>query len=82
MARERRLLSEEFRREAVKLKGQPGTSKAAIARDFGIGVNLLERWCRDSDVDAQGADVPEKISPKNMSACGANWQKSRRSTTY
>jgi hypothetical protein len=37
MARERRLFSEEFKREAVKLVGQPGASKAAIARDLGIG---------------------------------------------
>ncbi|MGF6273726.1 transposase-like protein, partial [Massilia sp. UYP11] len=29
MARERRLFSEEFKREAVKLVGQPGASKAA-----------------------------------------------------
>lgn len=33
MARERRLFSEEFKREALKLVGQPGASKAAIARD-------------------------------------------------
>lgn len=37
MESERRLFSEEFKREAVKLVGQPGSSKAAIARDLGIG---------------------------------------------
>jgi transposase len=46
------LFSEEFKREAVKLVGQPGASKAAIARDLGIGANLLGRWCRDANVDA------------------------------
>jgi len=37
MARERWLFSEEFKREAVKLVGQPGASKAGIAGDLGIG---------------------------------------------
>lgn len=53
MARERRLFSEEFKREAVKLVGQPGASKAAISRDLGIGANLLGRWCREANVDEQ-----------------------------
>lgn len=44
MAHERRLFSEEFKREAVKLVGQPGASNAAIARDLGIGGSLLGRW--------------------------------------
>ena len=64
MAHERRLFSEEFKREAVKLVGQPGASKAAIARDLGIGANLLGRWCRDANVDAEGTDVLEKVSPQ------------------
>ena len=62
MARERRLFSEEFKREAVKLVGQPGASKAAIARDLGIGANLLGRWCRDADVDSEVAVGREKVS--------------------
>lgn len=44
---QRRTFSEEFKHEAVKLTRQPGASKAAIARDLGIGANLLGRWCRD-----------------------------------
>ena len=61
MARERRLFSEEFKREAVKLVGQPGASKAGIARDLGIGANLLGRWCREANVDGQ-LGCGEKIS--------------------
>ncbi|MCA1247914.1 transposase [Massilia sp. MS-15] len=49
------MFSEEFKREAVKLVGQPGASEAAIARDLGIGANLLGRWCRDANVDAEVA---------------------------
>jgi transposase len=61
MARERRLFSEEFKREAVKLVGQLGASKAGIARDLGVGANLLGRWCREADVDGQ-VDGGEKGS--------------------
>lgn len=61
MARERRLFSEEFKREAVKLVGQPGASKAAIARDLGIGANLLGRWCREANVDGS-VGGGEKVS--------------------
>jgi transposase len=62
MARERRLFSKEFKREAVKLVGQPGASKAAIARDLGIGANLLGHWCRDANVDAEVVSGGEKVS--------------------
>lgn len=61
MARERRLFSEEFKREAVKLVGQPGASKAGIARDFGIGANLLGRWCKEANVEGQVGGA-EKVS--------------------
>lgn len=55
MTRERRYFSEEFKREAVRLASQPGSSKAAIARDLGIGANLLGRWCRDLSGGGQTA---------------------------
>ncbi|WP_211445248.1 transposase [Collimonas humicola] len=63
MARERRLFSEEFKREALKLAHQPGASKVAIARDLGVGANLLGRWCRESSGESQ-ADCGgiEKVS--------------------
>lgn len=63
MARERRYFSEEFKREAVRLASQPGSSKAAIARDLGIGANLLGRWCRDLSGGAQSAgSSADKVS--------------------
>ena len=65
MARERRLFSEEFKREAVKLVNQPGATKAAIARDLGIGANLLGRWCRDDSGEiAVSSGSSEKVSPQ------------------
>ena len=56
MVRERRFFSDEFKREAVKLVRQPGASKAAIARDLGVGSNVLGRWVRDEE--GTGASVP------------------------
>jgi len=44
---QRRRFTEEFKHEAVKLARQPGASVAAIARDLGIGANLLGRWVRE-----------------------------------
>ena len=65
MARERRLFSEEFKREAVKLVNQPGATKAAIARDLGVGANLLGRWCRDvSGEPVARSGSSEKVSPQ------------------
>lgn len=65
MARERRLFSEEFKREAVKLVNQPGATKAAIARDLGVGANLLGRWCRDvSGATVASSGSGEKVSPQ------------------
>jgi transposase len=65
MARERRLFTEEFKREAVKLVNQPGATKAAIARDLGVGANLLGRWCRETGGEtAVSISNGEKISPQ------------------
>lgn len=42
----RRKFSEEFKREAVGLTRQPGANLSGIARDLGIGPDLLWRWRR------------------------------------
>lgn len=63
MARERRLFSDEFKREAVKLVNQPGATKAAIARDLALGPNLLGRLCREASSEAAVSDGGrEKVS--------------------
>ena len=61
MARERRLFSEEFTREAVKLVGQPEASKAGIAHDLDVDASLSGRWCREANVDGHAGDT-EKVS--------------------
>jgi transposase len=64
MVRERRLVSEEFKLEAVSLVGRPGTSKTAIARDLGIGANLMGRLCREANIDAEILGGHETVSPQ------------------
>lgn len=81
MARKRELFSGEFKREAVKLVGQPDASKAATGRCLGIGTNLLGRWCRDANVGAEFASGREKCRPRGTSASVVSWQKSKRSAT-
>jgi transposase len=39
--------SEEFKRGAVEQVRQPGVSYAQVARELGIGANLLSRWARE-----------------------------------
>ena len=44
---QRRNFSEEFKREAVGLTRQPGISVSQVARELGVGSNLLFRWRRE-----------------------------------
>ena len=53
---QRRTFTDEFKHEAVKLVRQPGAIKAAIARDLGVGPNLLGRWVREEEGSA--ASIP------------------------
>ena len=43
----RRRFSGEFKREAVALTAAPDVSVAQMARELGIGANLLGRWRRE-----------------------------------
>ncbi len=51
----RRRYSEEFKRGAVEQTRQPGVSCAQVARELGIGANLLTRWKREADAAGQQA---------------------------
>lgn len=62
MARERRAFTDEFKREAVKLARQPGATKAGIARDLGVGANLLGRWCREGSGPSQPPGRQDGVS--------------------
>jgi len=45
----RRQYSVEFKQGAVEQTRQPGVSCAQVARELGVGANLLSRWRREAD---------------------------------
>lgn len=51
----RRKYSPEFKHGAVEQTRQPGVSCAQVARELGIGGNVLTRWVREADATGQGA---------------------------
>ena len=51
----RRKFSAEFKQGAVEQASQPGVSCAQIARELGIGANLLTRWKREARTQGTGA---------------------------
>jgi len=52
----RRKYSEEFKREAVNLTRQPGSTVSQVARDIGVGSSLLFRWRRE--LEGEGKSFP------------------------
>ena len=60
----RRRFSDEFKREAVELTLQSGVTQAQIARELGIGANLLGRWVRELR-DAGSSAFPGKGVPRD-----------------
>jgi len=51
----RRKYSLEFKRGAVDQARQPGVSCAQVARELGIGANLLSRWKREAETEGNSA---------------------------
>ncbi len=51
----RRKFSAEFKREAVALTAPPDVSVAHVARELGIGANLLGRWRRERHAEGTQA---------------------------
>ena len=62
---QRRKFSDEFKREAVALTRQPGTAVSQVARDIGIGANLLWRWRRELDTERDKA-FPGAGTPRDQ----------------
>ena len=44
MGETRRRFTDEFKREAVRLARQPGTTVSSVARDLGVDISVLRRW--------------------------------------
>ncbi len=59
----RRKFSSEFKQGAVEQTLQPGVSCAQVARELGIGANLLTRWKREAEATSgkafKGTGVPQ-----------------------
>ena len=53
----RRKFSTEFKRGDVEQTREPGVSCAQVARELGIGANLLTRWRREADAEGRHAFV-------------------------
>ena len=51
----RRKFTEEFKFEAVRLTRDPDVSVAQIARELGIGANMLSRWRQELTREADRA---------------------------
>jgi len=51
----RRKFSREFKQGAVEQTYQPGVSCAQVARELGIGANLLSRWRREAEASGAAA---------------------------
>ena len=45
---ERRRFNAEFKREAVRLATQPGTSRAQVAQELGLNATMLGRWIQEA----------------------------------
>ena len=51
----RRQYDKEFKREAVRLVVEGKRRVTEVARDLGIGVNMLHRWKKQLDESREGA---------------------------
>ena len=74
MPKKRRQFDRAFKVEAVRLVTEEGRPVAAVARDLGIGENLLHRWKQ------QFTDQPEQafVGTGNLSAEQAELRRLRR----
>lgn len=45
---ERRRFNAEFKREAVRLATQPGSSRAQVAQELGLNKTMLGRWIQEA----------------------------------
>lgn len=67
MSRTRRHFTDEFKREAVRLCNEPGAVVTQVARDLGIGENLLRRWVRLARDGALEMDASKPLRAEALS---------------
>ena len=59
----RRRFDEEFKRGCVELAGRVGVS--AAARDLGVSVGAVHRWCRDDKLRSPSGVLPSDLEKEN-----------------
>jgi transposase len=73
MSKQRRIFSDEFKHEAVKLTRQPGATTAAIARDLDVSPAVLGRWARE-----QAEPEPQRRAANGQSVSRDEFERMRR----
>lgn len=63
MAEKRRQFTREFKLEAVRLVTEKGKKVSDVARDLGIGANMLRNWKRQ--VESRTGLSPTDVFPGN-----------------
>ena len=65
-SKQRRRFSREFKVEAVRLTNHEGVPLSQVARDLGVGVNVLRRWRMQYDADpAHAFGGPGRVAPRD-----------------
>jgi transposase len=62
----RRLYTDEFKREAVKLVTEQGYTQAEAARSLGIHVNLLRNWRRKFALEMEGIQTMSETEQQEL----------------
>ena len=70
-SKQRRRFSREFKVEALRLASQEGVPLSQVARDLGVGANLLRRWRTAHDADPTHAfGGPGRVAPRDAEVVG------------
>lgn len=62
----RRLYTDEFKREAVKLVTVQGYTQAEAARSLGIHANLLRNWRRKFTLEMEGTETMSETEQQEL----------------
>ena len=77
--RERRIFTEEFKREAVRLTETSGRTIMQVADDLGIGLSSLTRWKRQYRGIPIYWQARMRIQPRSWRGCARRMNSSARS---
>ncbi len=77
-SKQRRRFSREFKIEAVRLASHEGVPMSQVARDLGVGENLLRRWRAAYGADPTHAfGGPGRLAPRDAEVAGLKGELAR-----